>query len=126
MYSPLKLYYLQQLGIRPWVRREVPVTCPKIIVIVPSCLTEKAQQLLGHILSYLPKENTQLLTKERFLNSNKALLTKAVLSFETDLTAPFNQTCPVFQDDLDLLLAQPILKKELFKTLHLLMELLLK
>lgn len=61
MYSESTLYYLNQIGIQPWVRKNVQQ--PRLLVLVPSQQSLKAQKLVQNMLGYLglPKSELMLL-----------------------------------------------------------------
>lgn len=57
MYTNRLLYYLQQLGIRPWVSRlSQAVPCIKLLVLVDTERSDPANALLKQLLAYLPLE----------------------------------------------------------------------
>ncbi|MFA6303408.1 MAG: DNA polymerase III subunit psi [Legionella sp.] len=62
MYSESTLYYLNQIGIRPWIRKNVHQT--QLLVLVPSQQSQKAQKLMQNMLEFLglPKNEIMLLS----------------------------------------------------------------
>ena len=62
MYSNLTLYYLNQMGICPWINKENSLesieksstVCPlKLVVLVSNELKGKAESLFKHMMTYL-------------------------------------------------------------------------
>ena len=67
MYNNLTLYYLEQLGIRPWVNKENYLATTKsestikLIIVLAKKTNEKARYLLGKMLAYLNLPEHQFL-----------------------------------------------------------------
>lgn len=66
MYSNLNLYYLEQLGIKPWVTRQStqpglnPLNESKpMIVFIDSALSPKARNLMRQMLAFIGKSHEQ-------------------------------------------------------------------
>jgi len=54
MYSNLNLYYLQQLGITPWISKDtIQQDSVKLAVLVRSTASTKAQAFVKRVLSFL-------------------------------------------------------------------------
>jgi DNA polymerase III psi subunit len=60
MFNPRTLYYLEQLGIRPWVRRANPNSKIKLVVITAEMLSIKEESLLNQILLFMDLKTEQL------------------------------------------------------------------
>lgn len=123
MYSNQSLYYLQQLGITPWLRRERSIqAAPRLLVFIPDVLSESAKRLLDNLLSFLDLKSQEF----RIISINK----------ENTYTHPegcdvlaliFGEFLPEFLKDnampkivtfdLALLMEQPLKKKRVFNHL---------
>lgn len=53
MYNNLNLYYLNQIGITPWIIREEALIVPRLIILTSEKITGKAQDLLKKMIAYL-------------------------------------------------------------------------
>lgn len=128
MYSNLTLYYLNQIGIRPWIKREVQEQLQekpnsvKLAVFVSSTLSTKARSLLQQMIRYLnlnEDELTVIPTQKDELNRYASLKPFATLVFglsQEQLLA--KEQTPVFNTlDLDYLLSNPREKRTVFKVL---------
>ncbi|MFJ1267768.1 DNA polymerase III subunit psi [Legionella lytica] len=131
MYSDLTLYYLNQIGIRPWIKREVLQELPqkksnavKLAVFVSSALSTKAQYLLQQMIGYLnlqDDEFTVISAQKGQLQSrgtNLSLLATLVFGRGQDQLFAKEPT-PVFNTfDLDYILNNPSQKRTVFKVLN--------
>lgn len=128
MYSNLTLYYLNQIGIRPWIKREVQEQLQekpnsvKVAVFVSSTLSTKARSLLQQMIRYLnlnEDELTVIPTQKEELPRYASLTPFATLVFglsQEQLLA--KEQTPVFNTlDLDYLLSNPREKRTVFKVL---------
>ncbi|USQ12877.1 DNA polymerase III subunit psi [Legionella lytica] len=128
MYSNLTLYYLNQIGIRPWIKREVQEQLQekpnsvKVAVFVSSTLSTKARSLLQQMIRYLnlnEDELTVIPTQKEELHRYASLTPFATLVFglsQEQLLA--KEQTPVFNTlDLDYLLSNPKEKRTVFKVL---------
>jgi hypothetical protein len=137
MYNPVSLYYLNQLGITPWIKKETLLNQnhSKLIVLYSANTTKKAELLWNKIISYLSIEGLELsLHCDNFLSELKMQLNKqipmAILvfginsdSFPTDIV----NTCPImYCPSMEYLLNNPLDKKQVLKNLELLRTLFFK
>lgn len=140
MYTPLTLYYLNQIGIRPWIKRnnterELTTQDAKLFVLFPEHLSSKAKNLLKQMMNYvnleqsalvlIPLQNTQLNEYAFKMKQQNplAILTWGFNSLEQ--SEDFN--CPILMCDApDSLLQNPLKKKEIFKVLSDLNQLILE
>lgn len=140
MYNKETLYYLQQLGIRPWIKKGNPVLLSeptatanretlKLIVVLTSTLSDKTHALLQQMMSYIHLNEHELaiisVQEEQFQHRYDALVSQqpslGILSFG------FNQENQAIQQyshiprwkcrALDALIANPFEKKNVFKVL---------
>ncbi|MDP3269130.1 MAG: DNA polymerase III subunit psi [Legionella sp.] len=139
MYSDLALYYLNQMGITPWVTKETQAGQPaqhssivktpvKVAVFIASPLLDKERSLLNKIVSYLNVADSELNVNTVDVNLEKSELfiqllqqnPLAILALGLDnhpLFLKFN--CPViFSFSPDYLLKNPLAKKNILKELH--------
>lgn len=127
MYRPLTLYYLNHLGIRPWMLKKNSVSthievteAESLVLITQENLSAKAGLLLEQIKNYLQKNYSLIIcnVKKESLSDKIPEILAAYqplkiillgLSLEPDL----KQSLPSIQqmEDLEVLLAQPSLKK---------------
>lgn len=80
MYSNQTLYYLEQLGIEPWIQRARAPTAIFLIVCIPTNLSLLAQNLLSNCMYALDLEKNDYITRECDENQ------KLELSLECTLT----------------------------------------
>lgn len=148
MYSDLTLYYLNQLGITPWIIKENFVDVPnkdliKLVVLVHSNTnkSKKAQSLLKRMMAFINLDDDELLILNIGANdSNEPNSTSwhtqlekksplAILSLGCNtetLLSDFNLSCPVLTSkDPEHLLSNPSAKKSVFCDLSYLNEKLL-
>ena len=145
MFSNLTLYYLNQLGIAPWINKEsslkllnksnkVESNLLKLVVLVSSDLSNKAQVLFNHMMAYINVENDELLiikilTQDLADNKNRQWFTQIekntpravfALGFNAnDLFADSNSTYPIVQSFTpEYLLDNPSYKKKVLHDLH--------
>ncbi|MDR3501841.1 MAG: DNA polymerase III subunit psi [Legionella sp.] len=129
MYSNLTLYYLNQIGIRPWVKREAQEqpqeisNAVKLAVFVSSTLSAKAQSLLQQMIGYLNLNNDEFTVisaqKNELQQRYTAMAPFAALVFGLcQEQLPAKEQTPVFNTfDLDYLLSNPSEKRTVFKVL---------
>lgn len=130
MYSNQTLYYLNQIGIRPWIKREAQEQSQevskavKLAVFVSSTLSAKAKFLLQQMMGYLnlsDDELTVIPAQKNELQQRDTTITPCVtlvfgLSQEQGLA---KEQAPVFNTfDLDYLLSNPSEKRTVFKVLN--------
>ncbi len=126
MYSNLSLYYLNQLGIRPWIKRtEVLEDRLKLFVFSPSNLSIKATILLNQMIKYIHLDSNELilipiqdsasLSDYRHQIDQKNPLAVLVIGINP---SQLNLNCPmVLCDSPDDLLQHPTHKKKVFQEL---------
>jgi len=151
MYSNLTLYYLNQLGIRPWIKKDSPIALSmqqyiakqeviKLIVFVSANLSAKAQLLLNRMLVCINLQDHELISinvpeidpvaslQKQWQSrlQNVAPLAILVLGLNAaDLLAHLKVTCPVLRSmDPDYLLDNPVDKKKVLQDLNYINELL--
>ncbi|WP_133135389.1 DNA polymerase III subunit psi [Legionella rowbothamii] len=129
MYNNLTLYYLNQMGIRPWIKREAQEQSQevskavKLVVFVSSTLSAKAQSLLQQMIGYLnlnDGEYTVLPAQKSEVRKRYSAITSfATLVFGLSPEELFSkEQAPVFNTfDLDYLLSNPSEKRTVFKVL---------
>ena len=151
MFSNLTLYYLNRLGITPWINKETSLklldksnkienNLLKLVVLVSADLSSKAQVLLNRMMAYINVENDALLmvkilpqdladNKDRQWstqiekNTPRAVLVLGLNS--NDLLADLNPAYPVVQSFTpEYLLENPSYKKKVFHDLSTLKRLL--
>lgn len=133
MYSNLTLYYLNQMGITPWINKEPrsnlvlqsnESTVYQLVVLTSTPLNDKMRTLFHQMISYvnLQHEDVYIMTvgKQDGVQWGEQLLEKtgrALLSFGpsiNDLNLPY----PKFHSvPLEYLLDNPSSKKEVFQVL---------
>ncbi|MCL9684250.1 DNA polymerase III subunit psi [Legionella maioricensis] len=144
MFSNLTLYYLNQLGIVPWINKESSLKLPdksstvesnllKLVVLVSSDLSNKAQALFNRMMASINVEKDELLIIKiltQDLADNKKWLTqiekntpRAVfalgLNVNDDLFADLNSSYPIVQSFApEYLLDNPSYKKKVFHDLN--------
>jgi hypothetical protein len=133
MYSHLTLYYLNQIGITPWINKQDSLNnksqmsdhiAPKIIIVKNNKLDNKAEGLFNRMVSYINLKEPDLLISETLSSSlvsdeqsPQAILLLGV-DFE-DLISELNLKCPVFTGvSPDVLLINPSEKRAVFQALH--------
>lgn len=121
MYNKLTLYYLHQLGIRPWIQKKSisPVHVDCTLLVITSVLHAKATSLLKRMLHFLaiPSHDVRLMTIEEFNNNIPKPKPSAVLFLGGADPIQFN--CPVWiGPPVDALLANPVAKKRVFLDLN--------
>lgn len=140
MYNNVTLYYLNQIGIRPWIKRSNITSCDKLegtvcqgrvklVVFTSLDLSFKAKSLLQCIMSYINLDEDELTLipiKEESLQStyNTTIQQYSPLAI---LMFGFSQYKPVTHEDahalclnnidLEVLIANPIEKRTVFKLL---------
>ncbi|MBN9230126.1 MAG: hypothetical protein BGO90_04480 [Legionella sp. 40-6] len=133
MHSPLTLYYLNHLGIRPWILKtrsdngpaEVDAGAP-LILMVREHLSDNARQLLEQIKIYLQKNylfmvhfvNQDILIEQLNEISLRYKPFKVILAGLSLGSSIINSPSPLIQvDDLERLVSEPILKKRFWQAL---------
>lgn len=130
MYTDLTLYYLNQLGIVPWVHRtgdkvlgQLDKRC-LVLIVLPNELKGKALALFTHILNYLALSDDELITVTlghadelhmHMTNKKPQFILSLGLTFPP-LTQ--NNNTMLAGLSLDSLLLQPAHKKKLFQQLQ--------
>lgn len=118
MYSNLTLYYLNQLGITPWVIKSRAIKeegIPKLMVISPENISKKAQILLKRMLDFLGFPFELIHNATDYKHWDNPLLAVLILGIDgLDL----HVNCPVFSSmNPEFLLENPAYKKQAFKEL---------
>lgn len=145
MYSNLTLYYLNQMGINPWIKKETYSNIVnrsvinsinssiKLVVFISSNQSDKARILFKRMMSFINVGMEELLIinvdssvigdrhsqewKEQL--KNKKPLATLVLGVNTIDLSGLNFGCPVISGmEPDFLLKQPKEKKNIFKVLN--------
>jgi hypothetical protein len=128
MYSNLTLYYLNQIGIRPWIKRQ-DVT--KLFIFVPSNLSSTANTLLKQMIKYIHLETKELLLipvqdSGSLVDYQYQIDQKnpcAILAIGV-ITSPLNLKCSLVTcDSPEALLLHPAQKKKAFQALSYLNQL---
>ncbi len=132
MYSNLNLYYLNLMGIKPWLNKNnlnpnktnIEV---KLLILTSSNLSIKEKTLLQQIIHFLALENEHYKHVELqngILSDERALESKCILILgdDSELNHSVIKTCittKVFfkSNSLNELINNPLLKKKLFKLL---------
>lgn len=133
MYTNLTLYYLNQMGIVPWVHKscELPaaasveplaISC-RLLVVFSSTLSSKAQSLFKQILNYLALAETQLTIRtlthsdelSSYLNVNTPLFI-VTFGLNPNPIVP-NDERIVTNLSLEEILMRPANKKQVFQQL---------
>ncbi len=137
MYSDLSLYYLGQIGITPWIMRDVQEVSlsnerHKLVILKKAKYSDKAQILLKRMLAFINCDENDVLIidvdksplkGEQFNNQSPV----AVLGFGLDVNqylcdAPLD--CPILSSvDPQALIENPSSKKKIFKDLMYINEL---
>ncbi|CAM2874501.1 DNA polymerase III subunit psi [Legionella worsleiensis] len=136
MYSTLNLYYLNQLGITPWINNEIiaPVTSdsaeikhqniPLVIIMKQPQLSKKAEILLNKMIAYLNLGDSDVFITENLQHSSfvKNDSPKAVLSLGIESSALVDTMmlkCPfLFAPSPEQLISNPLEKREILKVLN--------
>ncbi|MDR3442362.1 MAG: DNA polymerase III subunit psi [Legionella sp.] len=145
MYSNTTLYYLNQLGIRPWIKRtsllfkednQAQQEYFKLLVFISSTLSAKAKSLLQqmmtcinleqHELSIIPVEERDFSSQNSAQWHNQTPAAILVLGLnESPLLQEVHFSCPVLSSiDPDHLINHPADKKIIFKDLNTINQLL--
>ncbi|WP_127098732.1 DNA polymerase III subunit psi [Legionella sp. km772] len=122
MYTNLDLYYLNLMGIRPWLDKKslqansVPQDY-KLLIFTSSNLASKEQSLLKQIIFFLALDDKQVKHLEVKDNSftDSSLNAKWILAFGD--SGPYKSTTILETNSLSEVINRPILKKKLFKCL---------
>lgn len=123
MYSNQSLYYLEQLGITPWVRRSFSLQySPQLLIFIPEVLPLSAKKLLDNLLDFLDLKTQEF----RIIPINKQTPwqdsegnQKIALIFGESLLKflQFEAKAKIVSPDLVLLIQQPLEKKALLTPL---------
>lgn len=133
MYPNSKLYYLNQMGITPWVIKEKgnksspSINNLKLIVLNAKNLSDKARALFNGIINYLNLNEQQFSNVEDEAHF-AALIPQiqhgqpfAILNFDSKFSCLQQSDWPVFSSlNLETLIQTPVYKKKLFVELNLL------
>ena len=138
MYSNLNLYYLNQLGITPWIKKDqllnfnnntliTKQSKNKLVILCKAGLNKKAELLLNRIIAYINVEDSELMLlqidegrqwHEQFKNAPPT----AFLAFgieSDDFPVDLKPHCTVrYSLSLDYLLNNPSDKRKVFKDLQ--------
>ena len=142
MYSNLTLYYLNQMGIVPWVTREsyahfigseksTELSRVKLLILLPLNPSHKAQALFKQIINFINLPEADLLklhvVEEEVLFNKQLLDAKIILDtslvawslgLKKELFLASNLNCTVIHSDsIDHLLQHPQAKKKMFADL---------
>ncbi|TAL61905.1 MAG: hypothetical protein EPN84_07205 [Legionella sp.] len=124
MYDQRKLYYLQQMGIRPWVSA-TPIISNKLIVLMSSRISAKAQALTKRFLSLIQLGEDELEVvhiqdndlSSQLKNKNPWMILS--LGFQAKELEPLNLNCHIVSTySPEFLLQFPLQKKVLLKDLQ--------
>ncbi len=137
MFTNLDLYYLNHMGIRPWLSKKSFGTTvielaekTKLLVLTPPNLTTKEQSLLEKIISFIDLEQNDL--KRLEIKSGEkslslSLRADCILSVGLSKTSLIGLESSKFIAEIDVLkniLSNPLTKKKIFKQLVSLKEIL--
>ncbi|MFI4955451.1 MAG: DNA polymerase III subunit psi [Gammaproteobacteria bacterium] len=140
MYNERSLYYLNQLGITPWITRGQGASCLgeaqntlKLVVFSLSNQSKKAQILLKRMMAFVALDESELLMicvdninpETAHLKMHQVVLANAtplaVLTLGVDTThlaQELNLQCPILSNfNLDHLLHNPAEKRKVFNDL---------
>lgn len=135
MYNNLTLYYLNQMGIVPWIRKETRSSMLasdasiRLLIMVPEHLTSKARALLDKLLAYINNAASKLLVIPDVQDT--ALMTQQLSAVQSSsMIVSFGLDKALFDhndsdhsiihlDSLEHLLSYPREKKKLFMQLSL-------
>ncbi|MDI1352332.1 MAG: DNA polymerase III subunit psi [bacterium] len=137
MFNNLTLYYLNQMGIIPWVDKEgakttnVDPIAVKLILIT-SKMSNKTQIFFNRVLDYLnlAEKDLSMITlgennKEAQKQIINTMITKAIpqavliLGLNKDLLTPHNVQCPIISvSNPEYFMDNPTAKKSLFQELQ--------
>ncbi|WP_298624207.1 DNA polymerase III subunit psi [uncultured Legionella sp.] len=133
MYSDLTLYYLNQIGITPWINRHdspnsktqmsESINIPKIAILKNKKLNDRAEALFNKMLAYLNLNESDLLICDSFsfeLLNKQSLLAVLLLGMDSEsVITELNLNCPILSGaSPDDLLNNPSAKKIVFQALH--------
>lgn len=132
MYNQLDLYYLQQMGIRPWVIKNTVLPAQKsaLLVLLPHKIDKKSQLLLNAIVKFINDTDNKDVTIEvvsdtdcdisQIVSAHKNKVA-AIVSFGVSLAEKRDKTdstCPIISTvDLDYLINNPRAKKMVYQEL---------
>lgn len=146
MYTNITLYYLNQMQIRPWIKRctslalclhqDTEQETVKLYVFISLNLSVKEKSLLQQIIRYInlldhelriiPTQENEFLTQYQTSISQK--LPSAILIFGLNgnyIQEALNATCPISTcAALDYLLSNPSQKRKVFQEINALKQLL--
>lgn len=148
MYSDLNLYYLNQIGITPWITKENNYSVlnntqakkqlsHKLVVLTKSHYGTKAKILVKRILAFINLDQHELLILQvednaseirgDQLNNISPLAILALGLKAEDIVTEVNLNCPMVSSvDLDYVIDNPFEKKKIFKDLSYINELILR
>lgn len=133
MYSNLTLYYLNQIGITPWINRHdspsnktqmsEQINIPKIVILKNKKLNERAEALFNKMLDYLNINESELLISDSLSSSmfnQQSPLAVLLLGMDSEgVITGLNLNCPILTaaspNDL---LNNPSAKRIVFQALH--------
>jgi hypothetical protein len=131
MYTDLSLYYLNQMGIRPWLKRIdlSKQNTLKLLVFVHSALSIKGKSLLTQMISYLNLNQQELIImfvqEKELLNNYDVQIAQQdpdailILGFNKPFLPETHQNCHVIHSiNPDDLIKNPLDKRKVFKDLH--------
>lgn len=128
MYSTEALYYLNQIGIVPWVSKHA-LNCvanikPKLMVLMSLEPTKKSNALLDALLQYMELKSDEIIIQNpksldagALLGSISSSTTIWSLGFNNqEVLSQIQGLCPMVSSlSLEQMLAEPLLKKNVFK-----------
>lgn len=137
MYTDLNLYYLNALGIRPWIKKsnsELTKATVKLFIFHQGDLSKKAKNLLNSILFYLDIKTSELIIVHEnqfsniFPDSFKTAPPQSCLALGFNLDyfpEDLRQYCPIISTlSLDTVLNDPIQKRSILEDLRVIKNLL--
>ena len=139
MYSTRTLYYLNQMQIRPWVKREaviasheMPQKMIKLFVFISAGLSDKARSLVQQLIAFIniPEQELAIIPVQdtRYLGNLEQKKPSAILILGLDgecFKQALNISCPVLTSaDPEYLIANPSEKRKVFRDLNSLKHLL--
>lgn len=121
MYNNLNLYYLNLLGIQPWISKKslidaIPMPRARLIILTTPNLSSFEKTLLKQILIFLelkPEEYKHLEFKPDHRMDDVILNAEYILSMDINPELAFNDDLIFKSDSLKTLLEKPLYKKQL-------------
>ena len=123
MFNPVSLYYLNQMGIDPWIVRREPQSLTansQLFILLPAPVGDKEQILLNKILNYMqiPFHKIQWIYAVDKIQPQQMVKENGVIvSFGVDIACDQQNSFVLSCPDLTYLLNNPKEKKHVFNQL---------